>query len=150
MEASYGHLSYQAQTNFKLYKTQYYASPQDVQETHPHNTYTTLEPYASQLRQKAQHSEHALHQFTLQSRQSRDKKQTIFHNVNCTANRDTSADTTCDHQRYCEKQHEAYSHRNSLEAPTDKHNNRVLNCMSLKYAPNNRHNLGTNVEYLHN
>ena len=50
--------------------------------------------HASQLRQKAQHTEHTLHQLTLQPHQSRNMKQTIFHNTNYTTNRDTIPDTT--------------------------------------------------------
>ena len=50
--------------------------------------------HASQLRQKAQHPEHTLHQLTLQPHQPRNVKQTIFHNTNYTTNRDTIPDTT--------------------------------------------------------
>ena len=46
--------------------------------------------HASQVRQKAQHTEHTLHQLTLQQHQPRNIKQNIYHKTNYTTNRDTT------------------------------------------------------------
>ena len=55
---------------------------------------THMKLHGSQLRQQAQDPEHTLHRLTLQEPPARLKKQTIFHNNNCTTDIDTPPDTT--------------------------------------------------------
>ena len=73
--------------------TQHLHDETNVLPIHQH-----LQLHASQIRQKAQHPTHPLHQLTIHPHTLRLKKQTTFNNINCTTNIDTHPDTVTQQQ----------------------------------------------------